>query len=306
MLFGAKSEKRNYTDIPKNQLSIFEEEKQEPTPEVTEITVPAHTRKKKKPVRTALPENLERVEEIIEPDHDLAGWRKVDEDVTEVLECEPARLYVRRIIRPRYVKEQENGDSVFSQSTLPSNLPFPKSIASVSLAAQMVISKFVDHIPIHRFIKQFERQDVYLKNATLIDLQKKVADKLTPLFEILSQKIMQSNYLQIDESTIKVMGTGKKGKAHQGYMWYYLDPKEKILSIHYANGRDRKYLKEHLGDFKGYAQTDSYKGYDYFENTTTITHLNCWAHARRYFFKAYKGGYKPASEVVNLIAKLTL
>ncbi|OHX63792.1 hypothetical protein NH26_24840 [Flammeovirga pacifica] len=305
MLFGAKSEKRKYTDIPKNQLSIFEEEKQEEsTSESTEITVPAHKRKKKKPVRTALPDKLERVEEIIEPEHDLKGWRKVGEDITEVLECEPARLYVRRIIRPRYVKEQENGDSVFSQSALPSHLPFPKSIASASLAAQMIISKFVDHIPIHRFIKQFERQDVYLKNTTLIDLQKKVADKLTPLFELLSQKIKKSNYLQMDESTIKVMGTGKKGKAHQGYMWYYLDPKEKILSIHYANGRDRKYLKEHLGDFKGYAQTDGYKGYDYFENTTAITHLNCWAHARRYFFKAYKGGYKPASEVVNLISKL--
>ncbi|NME72825.1 IS66 family transposase [Flammeovirga aprica JL-4] len=168
----------------------------------------------------------------------------------------------------------------------------------------MIISKFVDHIPIHRFIKQFERQDVYLKNATLIDLQKKVAEKLTPLFELLSQKVRQSNYLQIDESTIKVMGTGKKGEAHKGYMWYYLDPKEKILSIHYANGRSQKYLKEHLGNFKGYAQTDGYKGYDYFENITTITPLNCWAHARRYFFTAFKGGYKDASKVVDLIAKL--
>ncbi len=76
------------------------------------------------------------------------------------------------------------------------------------------------------------------------------------------------------------MGTGKKGKPHQGYMWYYLDPKEKLLSIHYASGRDWKYLKEHLQNFAGYAQTDGYKAYDYFDQTTTITQLNCWAHAR--------------------------
>ncbi|WP_044208268.1 transposase [Flammeovirga sp. OC4] len=108
----------------------------------------------------------------------MNGWHKVGEDITEVLECEPARLYVRRIIRPRYVRDLEDGDSEFSQAVLPSDLPFPKSSTSASLAAQMIISKFVDHIPIHRFIKQFERQNVYLKNTTLIDLQKKVADKL--------------------------------------------------------------------------------------------------------------------------------
>ncbi|ANQ52939.2 IS66 family transposase (plasmid) [Flammeovirga sp. MY04] len=304
MLYGSKSEKRKQADIPDNQLSIFAQDKEQKTEPSQEITVPAHKRKKKKPVRTALPEHLERVEEVIEPDHDLDGWHKVGEDVTEVLECEPARLFVRRIIRPRYVRDTHQENSEFSQANLPSDLPFPKSSTSASLAAQMVVSKFIDHIPIHRFIKQFERQGVYLKNTTLIDLQKRTADKLSILYDTLTQKIQQSNYLQIDESTIKVMGTGKKGKPHQGYMWYYLDPKAKLLSIHYASGRDRKYLKEHLHNFSGYAQTDGYKAYDYFDQTTTITQLNCWAHARRYFFEAHKGGDKRALEAVNLIGQL--
>ena len=206
LVFGPKFEKSKVIAIDQNQLSIFAEEQQdEITSQSTEITVPTHTRKKKKPVRSALPDSLERVEEIIEPEHDLEGWHKVSENVTEVLECEPARLYVRRIIRSRYVKELENGDSIFSQSDLPTNLPFPKSIASASLVAQMIISKFVGHIPVYRFIKQFERQNVYLKNTTLIDLQKKVSGKLTPLYEVLLQKIRRSNYRHIDESPIKVM-----------------------------------------------------------------------------------------------------
>jgi len=117
-------------------------------------------REKKQPVRMPLPENLRREEEIIEPEGIDENWVRIGEEVTEQLEHKPGELFVRRIIRPKYAlkKDQqlaqetsgeESRDKAVKIAPLP--LPaLPRSNAGASLLAELIMSKYMYHLPFHR------------------------------------------------------------------------------------------------------------------------------------------------------------
>ena len=109
---------------------------------------------KQQPVRALLPAHLPRQEEVIEPKGLEEDMKKIGQEVTEILEHVPDKLYVRRIVRPKYVKDKQDGVYI---GPLPS-LPLPKSNAGPSLLAHILVSKFVDHLPYHRQIQIFKRE----------------------------------------------------------------------------------------------------------------------------------------------------
>src|ERR1700743_1457242 len=117
------------------------------------------------PGRMKLPENLRREEIIIEPAEDTQGCRKMGEEITEVLEYEPGELYVRQYRRIIYARPENIGILI---GELPSR-PLPKIIAGEGLLAQIVIDKYVDHLPLHRQMQRFERTGVKLPYSTLTD-----------------------------------------------------------------------------------------------------------------------------------------
>jgi hypothetical protein len=108
----------------------------------------------------------------------------------------------------------------------------------------------------------------------------------------------------IDESPIKVQDKDKPGACHQGYMWVRYAPLSKSVLFEYYKSRSSKGPIDDLSTFKGYIQTDGYAGYTYLASLQGITHLSCWAHARRYFEKALKNDQKRASHVMKLIQLL--
>ena len=130
MIFGRKSERFIPSD---SQLNIFGEqpscsESQQPAIKtITRESKPA----KQKPIRQLLPAHLPRVEEIIEPEGLLEGSKKIGELVTEILEYDPGSIWVRRIVRPKYVYPGEDGVRI---GELP-KLPIPKGNAGASLLA---------------------------------------------------------------------------------------------------------------------------------------------------------------------------
>jgi transposase len=252
------------------------------------------------PGRTKLPESLRREEIIIEPAADTAGCKKMGEEITEVLEYQPGELYVKQYRRIKYARPDNSGILI---GELPSR-PLPKIIAGEGLLAQIVIDKYIDHLPLHRQMQRFERAGVKLPYSTLTDWVSETCGLITPLFNALKAEVLQSSYLHADETPIKVIDKDKKGETHRGFYWVYQNSIDKIVFFDYQEGRGREGPMEILENFKGYLQTDGYAAYDIFDKRPGITLIHCMAHARRMFNEALDNDYERAFHALCEIQKL--
>ena len=303
MIFGSKSERFKFVDS--SQMELFEKELEEKQEELEKYTVTYQRDKKKKnkekPIRTAIPAHFPRVEETILPKNIDPSWDKIGEEVTELLEIKPLTVFVRRIIRPKYALPKEQGIII---AELPS-LPIPKGNAASSLLAFILISKFVDHLPLYRLLQIFKRQELDISKSTIGGWVSKTSELLTPLYDTFKEKFLENaDYIQADESPIKVQDRNKKKKTHRGFMWVYRNPENNLILFDYHKGRGRNVPEEFLENFTGTLQSD---GYAVYQNLTTkgdITLLGCMAHARRYFEKALDNDPKRAEHVLLLIQKL--
>jgi transposase len=282
LIFGAKSEKfKNNNES--SQLHLFVEDtlQQEDDP-VTE-TIKYKRNKRSHPGRNKLPEHLPVEEVVIEPKEDTTGLKKIGEEVTETLKYTKASLVKVRTIRPKYEKPDQEGVII---APMPARA-LHKSIAEPSLISHILVSKFVDHLPFYRQIKRFKRDyDWQLSSSTINDWFATCCTLLKPVYDQMVDQIKTTNYLQVDESPIKVLESEKEKQSHQGYQWVYHSPQDKIVVFHYRKGRGMHGPKEFLTNYKGYLQCDGYKVYDKIGQSSDIDLVGCLAHARRYFHQA--------------------
>ncbi|MDF1881051.1 IS66 family transposase, partial [Sulfurimonas sp. MAG313] len=302
MIFGSKSER--YAPVDESQLSLFEQlKKEEEKIEKQLITYQREVsnKKKKKPVRTQIPSHLRRVEEIIEPDNIAEGSVKIGEEITELLEATPSTIFVRKIIRPKYALPRQEGIVI---AELPS-LPIPKGNAGASMLSFITVSKFVDHLPLYRLRQIFKRQDVDISPSTISGWSGQTASLLSPLYDSFKKDFLaDTDYLQADESPIKVQDRDKKKALHQGYMWAYRNPVKRMVLFEYNKGRGKVVPEKFFENFNGTLQTDGYKVYQSFTTKGKITLLGCMAHARRYFEKALDNDPVRSQHVLLLIQRL--
>jgi transposase len=289
LLFGAKRE-RFIKNADENQLNLpFEVEEEEAPEKEQEVITYVREKNKRKnhPGRVALPSHLPVEEIVIEPKEDTTGLECIGKEVTDQLELIPAKLFIKRYIRPKYIKptDSEGLDYEGIIARLPT-FPIEKGIAGPGLLAQIMIDKFVDHLPIYRQIERFKREGVKLSSSTLNGWQESICNLLEPLYDTLKDRVLSQGYLQVDETPIQVLDKNKKGKTHRGYHWIYHSPLEKVVFFEYNHGRSREGPKRLLKNFEGYLQSDGYIVYDILGENKAITQLNCIAHARRGFEKA--------------------
>ncbi|GAB1417577.1 IS66-like element ISBthe6 family transposase [Bacteroidales bacterium] len=303
MIFGSKSERHIPADP--NQPTLFELPIIEtPEPEKEQISYTRDkSQSKKQPVRTELPAHLERVIEVIEPQNLPLDAHQVNVKITEVLEYEPGKLYVRVIQRPYYIGSQNDERTEFIIAPMPSRA-LPKSNAGESLLAHLILSKYVDHLPFYRQVQMFKRQGVDLAESTINGWFSESMALMEPLYQALKAQVIKTDYLMADETPIPVQTKDKPGATHKGYHWVYYNPQAKLVLFDYRKSRGREGPNEILKDFKGYLQTDGYKGYDELKNKPDITHLACMAHARRYFEKALDNDKHRSEYALALIRKL--
>ncbi len=306
MIFGAKSERFMPEAIP-GQMML--ELGADPTLQIIEghpTPVGSYSRGgqkaslENKPVRSLLPADLPRQEIIIEPRQDISDCKKIGEEITETLELELPKLVVLRYVRPKYVKS--DGSTILI-GELPS-VPIQKGMAGPKLLAHVVISKFVDHLPVYRQVKQFSRWGIELPDSTVYGWITGTCKLLEPLYECLKNRSLSSNYLQADESPLQVLTKEKKGKTHRGYMWVYHSPPKKMVLFDYRPGRNKEGPEELLKNYQGFLQTDGYQVYDDFANTPGITLVGCMAHARRYFEQALKNDRQTAEYMMQRFGSL--
>lgn len=292
MVFGSRHERFVPASHP-SQLTLDIIAETLATPEVISTQTIEYTRtvtEQKKPIvhpgRNPLPEHLRREEIILEPINIPAGAKRIGEEITEELEYAPGELFVNRFIRPKYVVDvTEDGGARIAIAPMPVR-PIDKSIAGSALLAFLIIQKYVYHVPLHRLMAQLESLGVKLAPSTLSDWVGGTAHLITALYEALKTEVLQSGYLHVDETRIKVLDKDLKGQTHKGWFWVYNNSPGKMVFFDYQEGRDMKGPAGILDIYQGYLQVDGYSVYDGFVPRKGITVLYCMAHARRKFVEA--------------------
>jgi len=302
MLYGSKTE-RYKSEVDSNQLNLFGNDEQAEDAQQGEVkeTISYERKKKKHPGRNPLPDHLPVEEIILEPEEDVTGLKKIGEEITETLKYTPASLVKVRLIRPKYKKADQDGIIIAAMPLRPIN----KSIAEASLLTHVIIAKFIDHLPFYRQIQRFKRDfDWTLSSSTLNDWFIACCTLLKPIYNQMVEQIRASNYIQVDESPIKVLESEKKKQIHQGYQWVYHDPIEKTIVFQYRKGRGMQGPKEFLANYTGYLQCDGYSVYDKIGLRDDIHLVGCLAHARRYFHEALDNDKKRAEHGLSIIQQI--
>jgi len=205
MLFGSKRERFEAAQNP-DQLSLsFDIEPAIIEAEIAKETVTYERTKARKPHpgRLALPSHLPVVEITVEPTEDVTGMVRIGEEITDELEITPARAFIKRYIRPKYITpENENGEQ--KQIIAELNRPMPKCIAGPDLLSHITVEKYVYHLPIYRQLQRFKQDDIDIKSSTMDSWLALTAAHIRPLYAVHKAYTLGCNYLQVDESPIKV------------------------------------------------------------------------------------------------------
>lgn len=303
MIFGTKSERFVPAAHPA-QLNLLEEPASESQSEET-IIVDRHERKKKKekhPVRQLLPASLPREVTVIYPegfDQDSAE-KPIGEEVTEILEEIPGRLFVKKIVRPKYASRTGEGVVI---AELPSR-PIEKGLFGTLLLTRIIIEKYCDHLPLYRQLERMKRAGIKLAYSTLADVPAQIGQLLEPLYNELVKQVLSSKYIGVDETPHPVLDKDVKNKTHRGYFWVYQAVEQRLVLFDYKPGRGKNGPAELLKNFKGYLQTDGYQVYEDYGKRDNITLVGCMAHARRYFQKALDSHRDKAQHVIEQLQKV--
>jgi len=271
---------------------------------------------KKQPVRLPLPDFLRREVEVIEPEGINEGYVRIGEEVTEILEHKPGELYVRRIERPVYalkkdaqkIAEENSQENIKTIKTgsLPM-LPLPRSNAGPSLLAELFTGKYVYHLPFHRQIVMLKQQGLTIPASTVTNWFMGGSDLLRALYHRLRDIVLESDYIQVDESTVPVVDN-KKHRTVKSYLWMVRSVMEDLVFFHYDKGsRAQKVVINLLRNYQGAVQTDGYEAYSIYEHKKGVLLLGCWAHARRKFTEAMKedkAGAEYALQQIGMLYKV--
>jgi hypothetical protein len=272
---------------------------------------------KKHPIRLPLPDYLRREKEVIEPEGINDDWIRIGEEITETLEYNPGELYVRQIIRPKYVLKKElqqqqeasNGEEPQKNikiAVLPL-LPLPRSNAGASLLAELLLSKYMYHIPFHRQIAMLHQSGFSLPASTINGWFSGSCDLLRALYYRLRELVMATDYIQVDESTVPVVDNEKK-RTVKAYLWVVRSVMKNLVFFHYDKGsRAQKVVIELLHNYQGAVQTDGYGAYSIYENKKGVLLLGCWSHSRRKFTEALmedRSGAEYALKQIGMLYKV--
>jgi transposase len=300
-----------------DQISLFDEAEQEqPSAETQTQTIAEHPRKK--PVRKPLPQDLPRETVVVDLSEaekvcDCCGGalHEMGKETREQLEFIPAQITVVETVRLKYSCrrcDQEGTEGQIKIAPAPTS-PIPKGIATASLLAYILISKYQYALPLYRLEQMFANYGIEISRKTMADWVIRCAELLKPLFDYLKNTQLKQPILHADETPVQVIHNDKQ----KSYMWVYCtgtDSPHPVNSIRnivlydFQPSRSAQCVQNYLSDYAGYLQVDGYAAYEH----TSATLVGCMAHVRRKFIEAQKaqpnGKTGKADWAINRIQKL--
>ena len=272
MLFGQKTERCRLPEKPEELTGSLFEQEMDPAEQARLdreagkalaeqdklIHVEAHDRKVRKAIDTS---RLEVREEHLYPDLDnKEDYTEMAPEVTDSLALVPRQMYIRRIIRHKFVLKSnlqvaDPDRKAFRIAALPP-APLHKCMADASLLADIVISKYVYHLPFYRVMETYKELGVSISASTINDWFKAVVGKVKPIYDLLRAHVLACDYVQVDESTLPVIDNEKR-RAVKGYVWSVVNVMTGDRFFFYEHGsRSARVAMGLLKDFAGSRNTN--------------------------------------------------
>jgi transposase len=296
-LYGRRSEK-----IDPNQLQLLFDDEQANESVASRITPPPFVgeapdaeepprRKKGRPLphpgRMALPAHLSRQRIEIHPES-LAcpccqgELRRLGEEISEELGRQPARFFVRQYVRVKYACPRCQDQIV--RPPLPAR-PIERGLAGSDVISEILVSKFADHLPLHRQAVIYRREGVPLDKATMCDWVARSAELLAPIVARMREELLSGPVVQADETPVQYLVPRDPGPKRRGYLWAYVGDHEDVV-YDFTTTRAQQWPNQFLTGYQGHLQVDGYAGYNEVLGWSGVVHVACWAHARRKFIEA--------------------
>ena len=317
-LFGRTSEKKEPYDPSMDLFADYfkdQEQQAEPTKEEAEKKIEKESKEDRKQAKKnrQMLEGLPVLEtETLEPEGiDLSKYRRIGEEITQVIEHKPGMLYIRQIIRPKYalindgIGLPEEGEKMMAIAPMPL-LPIYRSMAGPSLLTELLLQKYEYHLPFYRQIQELKHLGMRQVSESTVDgWFSQTACLLRPLYDVLKEEVMRSDYNQADETTTPVIDR-EKHKAAKEYLWMVRAVMERLVVFYYEDGsRAGAVIRELAKNFKGYLQCDGFAGYETaFKTNPDVQLVHCMAHIRRYFEQALNENKEPAEHALKEIQLL--
>ena len=246
-------------------------------------------------------ETVEIVPEEVKADPDL--YEQIGAEETFEIDITPPKIFKRLIRRLKFRHRIER--SLPPVVAAAPERPVQGSYASAGLVSWVVLSKYLDHLPLYRQQKMFERWGANISRQSMADWVQVVAFWLKPLYNHMRAELFQGGYVQADETPVRFQDPdSKKGKTSQGYLWVVHGPGLGVL-FDWRLTRRHAEATRLLEGFEGLLQTDGYEAYNALaKDNEAIVHLGCWAHARRGFYNARLDHPREAGIILGLIGKL--
>ena len=203
---------------------------------------------------------------------------RIGEDEARVLEFIPARFELHIHVLPKYACSHCR-DGVVAPETPPR--PVSGCIAGAGVLAQVVVSKFAEHLPLYRLEDISTRYGLHLPRSTLCDWVRGVANLLKPLYEFQKELVLKGPVIWTDDTPVTVLG-GEEPGSHKGRFWVYIGPTGFPYDVYdFTENRQRDGPARFLANYAGYLQADAFSGYDgiYTGSDGRIVEVACWAHA---------------------------
>jgi transposase len=226
---------------------------------------------------------------------------RIGADTSERLDYHPASLFIRAVVRPKYACShcEKHGDSPqVVQPPLPPE-PIPRGVAAPGLLSYLLVSKYLDHLPLYRLESIFARLGWEVARSTLCDLTMRCAGVLTPLYGLMCSRVRQSLALHTDDTPLTLLGPRRTAHA-----WVYVgDAANPYTAFDLSVGHTQDAPQAFLAGYTGFIHADGYAGYDALYRAGA-THVACMAHARRYFYDARLSDPDRAHEAMARIRAL--
>jgi transposase len=279
--------------------------------EETETPTPARRRKRRRGGRL-IPDNLPQEEVIHElPEdqrrcpHDGKPMAFIRFETSKQLEYEPSKMKVIVHKRAVYACADKHDEAKPAIAPKPPQ-PVEKGLAGPGLLAQVVLSKFGDHLPGYRLEDIFSRHGVQIRRSTIYDWLSAAADLARPLYTLMKHHVLASKVIHTDDTQVKLIDTSIRSTRLARFWAYLGDGRHPYTVYDFTQTRERAGPEEFLKGFQGYLQADAYGGYDgvYLQSRGKITEVACWAHCRRYWYKAREQDPARAHHVLAVIRRL--
>ena len=282
-------------------------------PDMEEVTVTAHKRKKHAGKREKDLKDLPHAEPVISTltEEELLeqlgpGYRQLKDEVYQRLEFHPSSFEVKEYHICVYVSAD---GKKFAKAKRPQADLFRNSIATPSLLAGILNYKYVNALPVHRLAQDFKRSEVNISPQVMCNWVIKSSEIYFSLvYDWMKDILLKQTVVQADETTLKVNRDGRKAGS-SSYMWVYItgehdDSGKKIVLYDYCRTRSTEHLREFLSSYKGILVSDGYQSYHTFSEEQSLTSAGCWTHCRRRFVNAIKAAKKdlPEEALKNSIA----